>query len=307
MEKKRMRNLALVLALAMLALAPVACSSGDDEEDGGAAAGGGSSDVGAVERDASGGEATAAAPIAAPVESSLPSVGPQIVQTASLSLTVGRDDFESTIARARSIALGLGGFVVSSSASQEGETRMVSGTLVVRVPERSYAEAMSRLTALGRVEGQEETGQDVSQELVDLGARARHLEAVERQLLELLDRAHTVSAALAVQSQLNQVQLDLEQTRGRLLYLRDQVTYATISLDVRERQAAPAADDDGWGIVSAWTTAARGFVTVVGWMLVAAATIAPLVLLLALGFVGARLAYRRGLFRLGRGGERPSP
>jgi hypothetical protein len=307
MEKKRMRNLALVLALATLALAPVACSSGDDEE--GAAAGGGSADVGAVEREAAGGETTAAAPIAAPapVESSLPTVGPQVVQTASVSLTVGRDDFESTIDRARSIALGLGGFVVSSSASQEGETRMVSGTLVVRVPERSYAEVMSRLTALGRVEGQEETGQDVSQELVDLGARARHLEAVERQLLELLDRAHTVSAALAVQSQLNQVQLDLEQTRGRLLYLRDQVTYATISLDIRERQAAPAADDDGWGIVAAWSSAARGFVTVVGWLLVAAATIAPLVLLLALGFVGARLAYRRGLFRLGRGGERPGP
>jgi hypothetical protein len=304
MEKKRMRNLALVLALATLALAPVACSSGDDEE---GAAAGGSGDVGAVEREAAGGGPTAAAPIAAPVESSVPTVGPQVVQTASVSLTVGRDDFEQTVDRARTIALGLGGFVVSSSASQEGETRMVSGTLVVRVPEGSYAEAMSRLTALGRVEGQEETGQDVSQELVDLGARARHLEAVERQLLELLDRAHTVSAALAVQSQLNQVQLDLEQTRGRLLYLRDQVTYATISLDVRERQAAPAADDDGWGIVAAWSSAARGFVTAVGWLLVAAATIAPLVLLLALGFVGARLAYRRGLFRLGRGGERPSP
>jgi hypothetical protein len=304
MEKKRMRNLALVLALATLALAAVACSSGDDEE---GAAAGGSGDVGAVEREAAGGGTTAAAPIAAPVESSVPTVGPQVVQTASVSLTVGRDDFEQTVDRARTIALGLGGFVVSSSASQEGETRMVSGTLVVRVPEGSYAEAMSRLTALGRVEGQEETGQDVSQELVDLGARARHLEAVERQLLELLDRAHTVSAALAVQSQLNQVQLDLEQTRGRLLYLRDQVTYATISLDIRERQAAPAADDDGWGIVAAWSSAARGFVTAVGWLLVAAATIAPLVLLLALGFVGARLAYRRGLFRLGRGGERPSP
>jgi hypothetical protein len=304
MEKKRMRNLAVVLALAALALAPAACSSGDDEE---GAATGGSGDVGAVEREAAGGGTTTASPVSAPVDSSLPSVGPQVVQTASVSLTVGRDDFEQTVDRARSTALGLGGFVVSSSASQDGETRMVSGSLVVRVPEGSYAEAMSRLTALGKVEGQEETGQDVSQELVDLGARARHLEAVERQLLELLDRAHTVSAALAVQSQLNQVQLDLEQTRGRLLYLRDQVSYATISLDVRERQAAATADDDGWGIVSAWTTAARGFVTVVGWVLVAAATIAPLVLLLALGFVGARLAYRRGVFGLGRGGERPTP
>jgi hypothetical protein len=292
----------LVLALGALALVPVACSSGDDDS-GGAAAG----DVGAAETQESGGGERAAADLAAaPVESSLPAVGPQVVQTASVSLTVARDHFERTVDRARSIATGLGGFVVSSSASQEGETRLASGSLVVRVPEKSYAEAMSRLTGLGTVEGQEETGQDVSQELVDLGARARHLEAVERQLLELLDRAHTVSAALAVQSQLNQVQLDLEQTRGRLLYLRDQVTYATISLDVHERAAAGAGDDGGWGIVSAWGTAARGFVTVVGWVLVAAATIAPLVLLLALAFVGARLAHRRGLFRLGRGGERPS-
>lgn len=291
----------LVLALAVSALSPIACSSGDDEE--GAASAG---DVGAVAREASRGETTAASPVSAPVESSVPAVGPQVVQTASVSLSVGRDDFEPTIDRARSIALGLGGFVVSSSASQEGETRLVRGTLVVRVPESAYAEAMSRLANLGTVEGREETGQDVSQELVDLGARARHLEAVERQLLELLNRAHTVSAALAVQSQLNQVQLDLEQTRGRLLYLRDQVTYATISLDVRERQIAPASGGDGWGIVSAWGTAARGFVTVVGWVLVVAATVAPLVLLLALAFLGARLAHRRGLLRLGRGGERPS-
>jgi hypothetical protein len=99
-----------------------------------------------------------------------------------------------------------------------------------------------------------------------------------------------------VQSQLNQVQLDLEQARGRLQYLDDQVSFATISLDVRERQVVAAAADGGpWSIVDAWGTAARGFVTVVGWILVAAATIAPVVILLVLAFIGARFAYRRGV------------
>jgi predicted phage tail protein len=96
---------------------------------------------------------------------------------------------------------------------------------------------------------------------------------------------------LTVQSELSRVQLELEQARGRLQYLDDQVSFATISLEVRERQVALAGDEGGpWGIVDAWGAAATGFVTVLGWMFVAAATILPVALLLALAFLGARLA-----------------
>jgi len=104
------------------------------------------------------------------------------------------------------------------------------------------------------------------------------------------------------QAELNRVQLELEQARGRLDYLDDQVAFATISLDVRERQVAAAEGDGGgpWGIVDAWRDAGTGFVTVVGWIFVGAATIAPVVLLLALAFLAARLAGRRGLPRLKR-------
>jgi hypothetical protein len=228
---------------------------------------------------------------------SVPAVGPSIVQTAALAISVPRNDFDSTIQRARTIATGAGGFVVSSSASQGEERRLVSGTLVVRVPERSYARVMSQLAGLGRVEAQEESGSDVSQELVDLQARIRHLEAVEAQLLGFLEQAESVTSALTVQQELNRVQLELEQARGRLVYLEDQVAFATISLEVRERQVAVAAAGDGgpWGIVDAWSAAGTGFVTVLGWIFVVAATIAPVVLLLLLAFVAARLAGWRGL------------
>ena len=225
--------------------------------------------------------------------SSLPSIGPSVVQTASLSLSVPRNEFDGTIQRARTIATGSGGFVVSSSASQGDDERLVRGSLVVRVPERAYARVLEQLSRLGTVEAREEAGQDVSQELVDLEARIRHLEAVEARLLGFLEEANTVAAALTVQSELNRVQLELEQARGRLDYLDDQVAFATISLDVRERQVAAAEGDGGggpWGIVDAWRAAGTGFVTVVGWIFVAAATIAPVVLLLALAYLAARLA-----------------
>lgn len=290
-----MRKVLLVLLVAALALTAAACSSSDD--DAGDAGGQAvmeeeaAADAGAAE--SGGGEEA----VAVAQESAVPSVGPRVIQTASLTLSVPRNEFEEVVDRARRLAISSGGFVVESSASQSGgEGRLVSGSLVVRIPERSYARVMEQLSGLGRVEGREETGQDVSQEFVDLEARERHLEAVESQLLNLLDETNTVAEALTVQSQLNQVQLDLEQARGRLQYLEDQVAFATISLDVRERQVAAAADDGGpWSIVDAWGTAARGFVTVVGWILVAAATIAPVVILLLLAFLGARVAIRRGL------------
>jgi len=298
-----MRKILLALLVAVLGLSAAACSGGDDDADGGAAA-----DTGAVMADAAvaeaegGGEAEPAAQSSG--GGSLPAVGPRVIQTASLSLSVQRGEFRRTVDRARTVALGLGGFVMSSSASQGTDRRLVAGTLVVRVPERSYAQAMERLSDLGRVEAREESGQDVSQELVDLGSRARHLEAVERQLLGLLERADTVAAALAVQSQLNEVQLELEQARGRLRFLDDQVAFATISLDLHERSVLAAGDGGGgWGIVDAWRSAGRGFVTVVGWILVAAATVAPLLVLLALLYLAARLAVRRPLFRRS---ERPS-
>jgi len=294
-----MRKILLALLVGALAVGAAACS-GDDDSDGAGDAGVAAAETGAVDAEG-GGEAEPAAQRSG--GGSLPSVGPRVIQTASLSLSVRHGEFRATVDRARTVALGLGGFVVSSSASQGTDRRLVAGTLVVRVPERSYAQAIERLSDLGRVEAREESGQDVSQELVDLEARARHLAAVERQLLELLERADTVAAALAVQSELNGVQLELEQARGRLRFLDDQVAFATISLDVHERRVVAAGDGGGWGIVDAWRTAGHGFVTVVGWILVAAATIAPLLVLLALLYLAARLAARRPLFRRS---ERPS-
>jgi hypothetical protein len=301
-----MREWIVLGLVAALALAAFGCSSGDDDDDGAAA------DVGevameesveAAASDDAGGEE--AMPVAQPVQGggSVPAVGPSIVQTAALAISVPRNEFESAIDRARVIATGAGGFVVSSSASQGEERRLVRGTLVVRVPERSYARVMSQLAGLGRVEAQEEAGSDVSQELVDLQARIRHLEAVEAQLLGFLDRAESVSSGLTVQQELNRVQLELEQARGRLVYLEDQVAFATISLEVRERQvpvAAAGGDGGPWGIVDAWRAAGTGFVTVVGWIFVAAATIAPVVLLLLLALLAARLAGWRGLGSLRR-------
>jgi hypothetical protein len=126
-----------------------------------------------------------------------------------------------------------------------------------------------------------------------LKARARLLEAVETQLLELLDRAYTVGAALGVHQQLSQVQLDLEQAKGRLQYLDDQVAFATISLDLHERVVAGSKNGGGFSVIDAWAKAAHGFLAAIGWTFVVVATAAPLLILIGLGILLARTLRRR--------------
>ncbi|HEY7195574.1 MAG TPA: DUF4349 domain-containing protein [Gaiellaceae bacterium] len=229
------------------------------------------------------------------LDASVPEVGPRIIQTASLRMTVARGSFEDAVQQARSVAGSLGGFVVSSSERKDPGRKVTTGTLVLRVPQARYSEAMQRLGDVGRIVGRAESGEDVSAEFVDLSARRRNLEAVELQLLKLLDRADSVAGALAVQSRLDDVQLQLEQVRGQLRYLDNQTSFATITLALRERLPVGAPKDSNGGIVDAWADGAHAFARVTAGTFVVIATITPVLVLLLLAFLGWRLATRRSL------------
>jgi hypothetical protein len=290
LKEEEMKKLGLLVPL-VLALALSACNSSG--EGSGAVAGetGGGGALGAITtKEGAGGGSSRQVDAAA--SSAVPEVGPQIIQNGSLRLAIAHGHFEDVVDEARTVAGSFGGFVVSSTASQGTERRLVAGTLVIRIPAQSYNEALARLRHLGKVESLDESGQDVSQEFVDLRARTRQLQAVETQLLELLQRAKDVPAELAVQSQLSQVQLDLEQARGRLQYLDNQVAYATISLALHEAGIVPP-KDGGFSIVDAWATAGAAFLAVVGWIFIGLAVVAPVLVLLVLAFLLARMLRKR--------------
>jgi uncharacterized protein DUF4349 len=286
------KTLVILLVLALpLSLAACSGSGSDGAGAGQTGASGGDSALeaagGEATRDSTGGTAVEAVPV--------PAAGPRIIQTASLRISVRRGDFDQAVEEARTVAAGAGGFVVQSSESRDPGEKLTTGTLVLRVPQTAYANVMRRLGDIGRIAGRQESGQDVSAEFVDLEARRRHLEAVETQLLKLLNRAEDVAAALAVQAKLDDVQLGLEEVRGRLRYLDDQTAFATITLALRERAPVGGSNGDEGGVLDAWADGASAFAHVAGRTFVVLATIAPVILLLAVLTLAVRIAYRRGL------------
>src|SRR5829696_5590585 len=118
-EGGRMRKLVFIVLVVLAAVAAAGCSGGG--EDGGSAAGvTGEFDAGGAVRSAAEGTLTGAdkaLPSSQGDVSGVPEIGPQIVQTSSVRLSVQRGRFDETVGEARSIAAGLAGFVVSSSAS----------------------------------------------------------------------------------------------------------------------------------------------------------------------------------------------
>jgi uncharacterized membrane-anchored protein len=106
---------------------------------------------------------------------------------------------------------------------------------VLRVPAPRFAEALAALEELGRVRERRVSGQDVSEEFVDLQARVRNLERHEQQLLTFMDRATKVSDLLAIEQELARVRGEIEGLTGRLRVLGNQVELATIEVALRQK------------------------------------------------------------------------
>jgi hypothetical protein len=153
------------------------------------------------------------------------------------------------------------------------------------------------------------TGEDVGQEFVDLGARARNLRAQSKALLRLMDRAVTVSDTIRIQNQLFDVQGQLEQLEGRLRYLHDQADMSTITVSITQTGAGHHAHHHHAPPTAIGSAVRRGWhlaVGVVTAVIVAAGVVVPVAVLAAIALIaGLRLAprIRRLLERL----RRPAP
>ncbi|NTU63094.1 MAG: DUF4349 domain-containing protein, partial [Chloroflexi bacterium] len=74
------------------------------------------------------------------------------------------------------------------------------------------------------------SGQDVSQEYVDLQSRLTNLEATAARIREFLAKATKVADALEVNAQLSDIEGQIEEVKGRVQYLKDRSAFSTIAV-----------------------------------------------------------------------------
>lgn len=194
----------------------------------------------------------------------IPAPIPQmVIQTADLSVTV--PSAREALIAARRIATGLGGFVESSSHSQQ-QQGLPYAHLGIRVPAKQFETALDQLGALGEVVTLNTSGQDVTEQVVDVQARIKTMKAEEEQYRLILSRANKIGEILEVKSRLDQVRQEIESLQARYQYLSSQASYSTITATFSEKQTLdkPEAPKD-WANDS-WTNAVRGLTAVGRWL-----------------------------------------
>ena len=115
-------------------------------------------------------------------------------------------------------------------------------TLVVRVPAPQFGLRWIRFAALGtRVVQEKITGQDVTEEFIDLEARIRTQKALEQQFLEIMKRASKVEDALEVQRQIAEVRTEIEKLEGRKRFLGNRASLSTITVTLQNQTRSSSA------------------------------------------------------------------
>lgn len=150
-----------------------------------------------------------------------------IIKTGSLVLQVEGIDAALTAASQQITALG--GYVSGSERAGDGEGDQASVTF--RIPAASWEHALSGLRSLGtKVLGERAATEDVTAQVVDLGARIRNLETTEAALQGIMDRAVDIKDVLAVQAELTAVRGQIEQLTAQKTHLEAQAAMSTLAV-----------------------------------------------------------------------------
>jgi len=215
----------------------------------------------------------------------------KIIRDGTITLVVPKGGFGTAFDNATGIAEAAGGFVLSSSISQENQ-----GTLMLRIPSRKLDGAIVKLRSLGRLAELNLTGKDVTSSYIDLKARLSVLQTQRELIVKLLHQSTTVSGQLSLSNKFSDVQTQIEQIQGELNVLNDKVDLATLKVTLREEGVAAPTGTEDVGHVSlgsAWDRAVQGFFGVVGAVVVGLGYLVPLLVLAGLILLVRRAVIRR--------------
>jgi hypothetical protein len=165
-----------------------------------------------------------------------PTMGPMIARTASLRVSV--KDFSSARVSVDRIANARQGYVSSLNLSTEkGAPQSLSAKLAI--PAAQYDAALADLRALGRVEQEQQSSEEVSAQVVDLDARLKNARETEIQLAEILrTRTGKISDVLEVEREMARVRGEIERMEAGQKQLSNRVAFASIDLTLAEEYQA---------------------------------------------------------------------
>lgn len=168
----------------------------------------------------------------------------------SAEATVETTDFDGSIAKLGQMVDEYKGWVESSSLNgsnyysiSRGSSGNRSASYTLRIPSDKFDALMTSLSQIGNVPYTYTYTENVTSQYYDTQARLTAYETQETRLLEMMEKAETVSDVIAIEEKLTELRYQIESLQSALNNWDRQVSYSSLYLTVEEvREYTPEAE-----------------------------------------------------------------
>jgi hypothetical protein len=154
------------------------------------------------------------------------------------NLTMEVPDYSAAQTEINNLVTLAGGYILQFSENQS--TAEKSGNYVIKVPANGFSSFIRDLEKIKTVSDIRHNiqGQDVSEEYVDLSSRLKAKQVVETRLLAFMEKAAKTADLLSFSNELGNVQEAIEQIKGRMRFLDQNVSMSTVEIRLYEQGTA---------------------------------------------------------------------
>jgi hypothetical protein len=160
-----------------------------------------------------------------------------IIKNGDIKLQV--EDTDVAMARATQVVGDVGGYIISSRVWDQpyGDGKNYKyATITIGVPVEQFERTLNRLREISvKVLDENASGEDVTNQFVDMQSQVTNLEATRDRIKSFLDDAKTVDEALRINAELANVEAQIEQIKGQMNYLKDRSAYSTITINLEPK------------------------------------------------------------------------
>lgn len=157
-----------------------------------------------------------------------------IIKSAEMRILV--EDSNVAIDRLTQIVGDTGGYIISSRVWNQPYLDGINykyATIMIGVPVDQFERALNRLRGISiQVINETASGEDVTDQYVDLQSQLTNLEATRDRIKSFLEQAKDVDEALRINQQLSEIERQIEEIKGRINYLQDRSAFSTILVNI---------------------------------------------------------------------------
>ena len=139
-------------------------------------------------------------------------------------------DLDKTYSQIKKIISDNNGFIQDDNSNKSYNT--VTRRLTIRIPTHNFQKSIDSISShVEYFDTKRISAKDVTEEFIDLEARLKAKQSLEKRYLELLDKAKNVKEILEIERELSTIREEIEAKQGRLKYLQNKVSLSSLNIE----------------------------------------------------------------------------